>query len=630
MKMKFYYVFVVLFFGQLIFSQSLSEREEIIKLYNSKKDKIPFDSEKYSNSEKERTISKAKSLNIPVLFYNSDGTLSELVRFDGDIPLYYRAYNQGSAVTTRANLLYTGGGMGLSLSGNGMIAGVWDQNHPRLTHNDFKNSMGISRILAVDGPTAPSNHSTHVTGTVLSSGLSSSSLSGRGIAYNAEGWIFDWSNDVEEMNDYAAFGLIISNHSYGLNATLLPLWYFGAYVSDSNAVDNVCFNNFKYLPVYAAGNDRDSFATLNPTKNGNDLLSGDKTAKNGLVVGAVAEVLNYLNPSSVLISNFSSYGPTDDFRIKPDLVAKGINVNSTTFTSDTSYGFLSGTSMAAPSVTASLLLVQQFFGAPYLNASTLKGLAIHTADEAGPETGPDHMFGWGLLNTAKMVEVLQERTTESIVEERVLNNSQSYVFNVLALGTEPLKVSVSWTDRPGGVIANGTLDSNSPRLINDLDVKVTKLGVDYLPWKLNKDWDNLIAVKGDNNVDPLERVDIDNPSGIYQVTVNHKNTLVGGSQNYSLIVTGIDADANLSFDDNNEVNDFVWVSKNSDKLLGYSLLGKTGPFVFNVFDVNGRQVYSTQAIENEGLIDLKSVEQGLYIVQILTGDNQIISKKIVF
>ncbi len=62
--------------------------------------------------------------------------------------------------------------------------------------------------------------------------------------------------------------------------------------------------------------------------------------------------------------------------------------------------------MASPGVTASLLLVQQYNGSVnsgnYLNASTLKGLALHTADEAGPTDGPDHMFGWGLLNSAKI------------------------------------------------------------------------------------------------------------------------------------------------------------------------------------------------------------------------------------
>ncbi len=33
-----------------------------------------------------------------------------------------------------------------------------------------------------------------------------------------------------------------------------------------------------------------------------------------------------------------------------------------------------------------------------MKAATLKALAIHTADEAGPNEGPDYQFGWGLFN----------------------------------------------------------------------------------------------------------------------------------------------------------------------------------------------------------------------------------------
>ncbi|MFX5784919.1 S8 family serine peptidase, partial [Acinetobacter baumannii] len=61
------------------------------------------------------------------------------------------------------------------------------------------------------------------------------------------------------------------------------------------------------------------------------------------------------------MSSFSSWGPTDDGRIKPDLVADGVSVTSTGGNSTTSYATLSGTSMAAPNTTGSLLLLQEYY-----------------------------------------------------------------------------------------------------------------------------------------------------------------------------------------------------------------------------------------------------------------------------
>lgn len=620
---------LIAIFTTASFSQNEQERAKIVEYYKTINDKtVVFDSIKYSFTEKNDADIKAISLGIPLEVVDSKGNVGKLVRFNGGQPVYYSTNNAGAALTTRANLVQPGGSMGLNLSGLNMIAGVWDQNHPRLSHNDYKNSVGISRLLAVDGPSpnGTSNHSSHVTGTVLSNGLSSTNLSGRGIAYDAEGWIFDWNNDIAEMNQYAGFGLLISNHSYGANASNLSVWNFGAYVSDSNAVDNICFNNPKYIPIYAAGNDRDSFSTLNPSKNGNDLLNGDKTSKNSIVVGAVNSVPTYLNSSSVMMSNFSSFGPTDDFRIKPDLVAKGVNVFSISSSSDTAYASLNGTSMASPGVASSLLLVQQHFGSPFLNASTLKGLALHTADEAGPSEGPDHMFGWGLLNTAKMVETLQKNNVESVVSENILNNNQTYFIDVLALGGEPLKASISWTDRPGVTATTGVVDQINSRLVNDLDITITKLAETHLPWKLNKDWSNITAVKGNNDVDPFERVDVLNPSGIYRVNVFHKGSLTGGAQNYSLVITGVDADANLDlvkFDK----NDFqLW---NSAKILNYEIENLSDVLNMKIFDINGRLIFQDIIESQSGMFDLNKLNSGFYNVVISDNSNVIVAKKII-
>src|SRR5690606_10068021 len=136
---------------------------------------------------------------------------------------------------------------------------------------------------------------------------------------------------------------------------------------------------------------------------GFDKLNGRKTGKNVLVVANAQDANIDINGDliSVLINSGSSQGPTDDLRIKPDIAGNGTGLYSTLETGDSAYGSLTGTSMAAPNVTGSLLLLQQHFhnlNGVYMRSATLKGLALHTADDAG-NPGPDAVWGWGLLNS---------------------------------------------------------------------------------------------------------------------------------------------------------------------------------------------------------------------------------------
>src|SRR5690606_3796456 len=288
---------------------------------------------------------------------------------------------------------------------------------------------------------------------------------------------------------------------------------------------------------------------------GSDLLTSEATAKNVIVVVAVNEVPNYTGASSVVMSSFSNWGPTDDFRIKPDISAKGVNVFFTSNTSITIYTILQVTSMAAPSVTATIALLQQhynnIFGStlakPTMRSATVRGLLAHTASEAGSAPGPDHKFGWGLIDAEKAAKLLSNVGQTSILEEKVLSANQTYTKTLVATGTEPLVVTLSWTDRPGQ--SNTGLDVSTPRLVNDLDVRVTKGGQVFYPWALTKSFANPAAVKADNNVDNIEKIEIDNPSANeqYTITVSYKGNLTGGSQEYSLLVTGVDA--TLSNDD---------------------------------------------------------------------------------
>ena len=330
--------------------------------------------------------------------------------FDDGTPKYYTTDNREGAITTRTDRVHTDGVAGLDLNGENMIGGVWDGGRVRDTHNLLED-----RTTQIDNPGSISNHSTHVSGTMVGSG---SQVNGqaKGMAPMAELLTYDFGADEPEMTNAAANGLLISNHSYGIASSNVPLWYIGYYDSNARDIDRIVYNAPYYLPICSAGNDRQSGE--NPADGGYDYLTDKSVAKNNIVVAATFEVLEYEDASDVFMSSFSSWGPTDDGRIKPDISAKGVNMYSSSGASNASYTNMSGTSMATPNVSGSLLLLQQHYNdlnGEYMLASTLRALALHTADEAGFAPGPDYRFGWGLLNTQHAAQVISQDGTESMI-----------------------------------------------------------------------------------------------------------------------------------------------------------------------------------------------------------------------
>jgi PKD repeat protein len=282
--------------------------------------------------------------------------------------------------------------------------------------------------------------------------------------------------------------------------------------------------------------------------NGYDCISTYGNAKNILTVGAVNDLTNYTGPSSVVMSSFSGWGPTDDGRIKPDLVGNGVSVYSAYTPNNNSYNTISGTSMATPNVSGSLILLQQHhknLKGTYMKAASLKGLAIHTCDEAGPAPGPDYMFGWGLLNIERAANLLSDN--QQFVEEKVLTNSSVYEKSYKNNGA-PIRVTLCWTD-PEANPVQAALNNPSIRLVNDLDLRIIdEQNNTYLPYILNPFSPSSNATSGDNIRDNVEQVYLFSPTaGRYRVRVTHKGNLVRNPQAYSLIITGLSDVPPVSF-----------------------------------------------------------------------------------
>jgi hypothetical protein len=460
--------------------------------------------------------------------------------FDDGTPKYYATYNREGAITTRANTVNTGGVAGLDLNGENMIAGVWDGGLVRESHNLLED-----RVLQIDNPGSISSHATHVSGTMVGSG---SQVNGqaKGMAPMAELLAYDFGADEPEMTSAASQGMILSNHSYGIPADNVPLWYIGYYDSNARNIDRIVYNAPYYLPIVAAGNDRQSGA--NSGDGGYDYLTDKGVAKNNIVVAATFEVLEYEDASDVFMSSFSSWGPTDDGRIKPDVSAKGVNMYSSTGASNGSYANFSGTSMSAPNVSGSLLLLQQHYNdlnGEYMLASTLRALALHTADEAGFAPGPDYRFGWGLLNTQRAAQVISQDGTESMIITETLDANDVYTYTFKADGTQDISATIAWTDPAANPLPGGNEDVATPSLVNDLDLRISQDGgVTFLPWVLNAATPTAGATTGDNVVDNVEKIEINTPeAGDYIVRVSHKGQLlVNDTQVFSLVIEGISSE----------------------------------------------------------------------------------------
>lgn len=524
------------------YGQNQQEKAKILSETNVVKLKeISQTQSKLYLQRKSQAIEFAKKNNLDVFKTLEDGRVAELQFIDRfGKPVYYvTSSNLNAARTTRVDRLWTGGASGLNLNGQGMIVGEWDGGPVRATHQEFGNRVTQKDGVPFTSANGNNDHATHVAGTMMATGVTSNA---KGAAHQSTLWANDWNNDEAEATNQAAQGLILSNHSYGYASQFLSAYQFGYYDAQAATWDEIAYNAPYFLPVKAAGNDRGSY---NTGKGGYDLVTGFATSKNVLVVAAVSAVTNYTGPGSVTMSSFSSWGPTDDGRIKPDISGCGVSVYSTSSSGNTSYNTKSGTSMASPNVTGSLLLVQQHYknlnNGNFMRSATLRGLAIHTAEEAGSADGPDYRFGWGLLNAEKAVNLISNRGTSSVIDEKVLANNGTYSLQVTATSSSPLEVTICWTDPKGTPVSGNQVDNGAIMLVNDLDVRVTGGGTTNFPWILNPASPNSAATKGDNFRDNVEKVYIANPVAgqTYTITVSHKGSLQSGVQAYSLIVSGV-------------------------------------------------------------------------------------------
>ncbi|MFL0162187.1 S8 family serine peptidase [Aquirufa salirivi] len=514
-------------------------------------------------------------------------------------PIYKGVFsNKVASMATKTNQFYTGGSLGLNLTGKsdslyGKLA-IWDEQTVRLSHQEL-----TGRVLAQEKTITFGEHSTHVGGTMIASGIFNPEA--RGMAFEATLKSWDFQNDDAKISA-ASPSLLISNHSYGAVAgwsfdsdvnkyrwfgddkmSVSEDYVFGFYDDDAQSKDKIAFNSPYYLMVgatgnsadengppagqyYLIGNTKDSSNVLRATNTGFNTVASPATAKNMLSVGAAEPLASPpVKPSDVTVASFSSRGPTDDGRIKPEIIGIGKDLFSTGFLSNTDYERMSGTSMATPQVSGSLFLLQQLYqqlNKKFMWASTLRGLVTHTAFDVG-QAGPDYTSGWGLLDLEKAGKLLQNKDNSYLLSEETLANGATKKMDLIASGKGQLHVSIAWTD-PAYEGSNGkvlpiipsSLNSRIPMLVNDLDIRLQSADGQLLPFILDPDNPSKAAVAGDNIRDNIEQILVNHvvPGKSYSLTVSHKGILKNTKQDYALLISGMGGKAYCAITAQNKSN----------------------------------------------------------------------------
>jgi Subtilase family/Secretion system C-terminal sorting domain len=389
--------------------------------------------------------------------------------------------------------------LGRNLFGKNVTLGIGD-NADITSHIDFT-SRTISRVAV-----GVLFHGNHTAGTMAGAGIKNpvhSGVASKGTIINQY-----FTDVITQAPTYITdYNMVATNNSY--TSADNGCVGSGVYTTSSNYVDNQMNNYKELLHVFAAGND--GAFTCSPYALGfGTIKSGWQCAKNVLSVGNI-------NTGTYLVSGTTSRGPVKDGRLKPEIVADGVGKFSTI--GNNIYGSLSGTSMAAPVVTAAAGLIVERYRQLNSNinpkAALVKAVLCNTAEDLGNE-GPDFKYGFGMLNTRRAIEAVEQN-------RYFIGNTNTTFPITIPTNARRLKVMLYWADVPASVNAANAL-------VNDLDLTVTGAAGLHFPLVLDPSaiGVNNLAVEAVDHLNNIEQVVIDNPTaGAYNLNVNLFNVPVG-------------------------------------------------------------------------------------------------------
>ena len=407
-----------------------------------------------------------------------------------------KALNYENKAIQGAHFVHRNSIPGMELDGSGIVIGVGDGGQLG-EHIDFDNKL----LYETDDYAQNfGNHGDHVCGTIASSG----NLDPRqeGFAPNAGLVVEKTSSIIYASQDFHDnYGMVLTNNSYGSS---FDCETNGAYNYTSFTLDKQLRDMPHLMHVFAAGNN--GSATCDGFPQGySTVLKYYGAAKNVLTVGSVDEALS--------LASSSSKGPAKDGRIKPEICGVGVNVLSNG--RDNDYMSMSGTSMAAPSVTGSMALMYQKYeqdNGEVARGDLMKAIICNSADDMGVD-GPDYRYGFGLVNTFRAIKTIED---DRYLLASVENSQKSNHIVSLPAGLVEAKFMLYWNDKE---VTAGP----EKALVNNLDIEIIAPdGEVILPWILNHNSTNVDepAKRGVDALNNIEQITIPNPTaGEYTIVV---------------------------------------------------------------------------------------------------------------
>jgi len=387
------------------------------------------------------------------------------------------------------------------LTGNGIQMGIWDGGEAG-PHADFTGRVTLAET------SSPSNHGTHVAGTMAGAGIIEPFARGMAPEALIYSYNFSGSTTTEVANSITNYGVVITQNSWGMGPTC------GTYDPYSNLNRNqdiLAYNNSFLVQVFSAGNSATSCTGGWGTTTG-------KAAKHTLTVGALT--------NADAIANFSSRGPVEDGRVKPEVSVVGVSVYSTN--PNDAYGTSSGTSMAAPGTSGTVAQVYERYR--QLNSADpynglIKAVMCNTADDLW-NANVDYRYGFGRINGLRAVKAIEQNR---YLVNNVTNGGTFTHTITVPPGATSLKVAASWVDPEAASGAN-------PALVHDLDLTVTDpSSTTWLPWVLDPANPANVATRQVDNRNIIEQVTLDNPAaGTYTLTINGTSVPSAPNQQFAL------------------------------------------------------------------------------------------------
>ena len=496
-------------------------------------------------------------------------------------------------IATRTNLMnisnvwsvlgLTGAGQTIAVCDTGLDSGNTSTLHPDFTNRVTGFGWSNGAYSASYSWADLDAHGTHVSGSVLGNGTMSAGLY-KGVAYEANLIIQGTQTNLSGIPSALATlfkqafdnGARIHSDSWGYDD-------HGYYNTDSRALDQFVWSNKTMLILVAAGNSGTDSNTVDGVIDPMSVAS-PATAKNCMTVGAAENYRTTGGYSSYTwgsawpddysaapvsadyvsrpMSNnvqgmaaFSSRGPCNDGRIKPDIVAPGTDIISTrsrratstgwgTVTGNTNYIYEGGTSMATPLTAGAAGLTRQWVmttgGITNPSGQLLKALMLNGARNMAPgqylsgtkqeipTARPNNVQGWGHVD---LFNTLQPATNQflTLIDTNSLSTGQTNTFTyvVNTASTNKFILTMAYADY-WGTAGSGKI------LVNDLDLTVRKPSstMVYANSRTNLD--------ATNNVEMIEFAA--DEVGTYTVRVAGRTVPSGGSQAYALVVRGPVAD----------------------------------------------------------------------------------------